>query len=120
MPDAYEVANGFDKFNAADAAQDSDGDGRSNVSEYIAGTNPRDPASVLAATATKPGTGGGVVIQFTAKANKSYTIQYKDTLAAATWLKLVDVPAQGTDRVVQQTDIPAIAQRFYRVITPQQ
>ena len=120
MPDSYEVANGFDKFNAADATQDTDGDGQSNVAEYIAGTNPRDPASALAATATSAGPGSGVMLQFTAKANKSYTIQYKDTLTAATWLKLVDVPAQGTDRVVQQSDNPAIAQRFYRVITPQQ
>ena len=120
MPDTYEVANGFDIFSAADAAQDADGDGRSNVSEYLAGTNPRDPASALVATATKPTTGGGVVIQFTAKANKSYTIQYKDALTAATWLKLVDIAAQASDRVVQQTDNPGVAQRFYRVVTPAQ
>ena len=120
MPDSYEVANGFDKFNAADATLDTDGDGRNNVSEYIAGTNPRDPASALAATATKPGTGGGVVIQFTAKATNAYTIQYKDALTATTWLKLVDIAAQASDRVVQQTDNPGLLQRFYRVITPVQ
>ena len=120
MPDAYELANSFDKFNATDAPQDADGDGRSNIAEYIAGTNPRDPASALAATATKPAAGGGVVINFTAKANKSYTIQYKDALSAAAWLKLVDVTAQASERVVEQTDNPGLAQRFYRIITPQQ
>ena len=40
MPDSYETAEGFDKNDAADGAQDRDGDGRSNVEEYRAGTDP--------------------------------------------------------------------------------
>ena len=31
MSDIYEVANGFDPFDAADAAEDADGDGISNL-----------------------------------------------------------------------------------------
>ena len=42
MPDAWEDANGFNKFNAADATQDADGDGLNNRDEFLAGTNPRN------------------------------------------------------------------------------
>ena len=40
MPDTYEDANGLDSTNAADAALDADGDGISNLQEYLDGTNP--------------------------------------------------------------------------------
>ena len=46
MPDTYELANLFNPLNASDAATDADGDGYSNLSEYRAGSDPRDPASV--------------------------------------------------------------------------
>lgn len=120
MPDTWETTNGFDKFSASDAAQDADADGQTNVAEYIAGTTPSDPNSNFTTKATRPVTGGGVVIQFTARVNKSYTIQYKDDITGATWLKLSDVTAQGVERVVQQTDSNPGVRRFYRTITPMQ
>jgi hypothetical protein len=40
MPDAWETANGLDPLNPADAAQDKDGDGLNNLTEYTRGTNP--------------------------------------------------------------------------------
>jgi hypothetical protein len=40
MPDAFELANGFDKNNAADAVLDKDGDGVSNLQEFLDGTDP--------------------------------------------------------------------------------
>ena len=45
MPDAWEIANGFDPNNDADAAQDADGDGLSNLDEYLLGTPPRSAAT---------------------------------------------------------------------------
>jgi len=43
MPDDYENDNGFDSLNAADANEDFDGDGATNLQEYESGTSPLDP-----------------------------------------------------------------------------
>ena len=42
MPDVWEDANLFNKFSAADATLDADGDGLNNRDEFLAGTNPRN------------------------------------------------------------------------------
>jgi uncharacterized membrane protein YdcZ (DUF606 family) len=41
MPDAWEIANGLNPFDPSDAAADPDGDGATNLAEYLGGTNPR-------------------------------------------------------------------------------
>jgi len=41
MPDAFEVRYGFDPNNASDAAQDLNGDGYTNLEEYLSGRSPR-------------------------------------------------------------------------------
>jgi hypothetical protein len=40
MSDAWETANGFDPLNAADALADKDGDGLTNLQEFVLGTDP--------------------------------------------------------------------------------
>ncbi len=47
MPDAWEIAHGFDPNNPADAALDADGDGQTNLAEYLAGTDPRNANDVV-------------------------------------------------------------------------
>ncbi len=46
MPDSFEVANSLLPTDASDAALDNDGDGRTNLEEYLGGTDPNlaDPA----------------------------------------------------------------------------
>ena len=43
MPTAYEKEHGFDPQDASDAETDADGDGATNLNEFIFETNPRDP-----------------------------------------------------------------------------
>ncbi len=118
MPDTWETLNGFDPKSAADGVQDLDGDGKSNTDEYLAGTDPRNSASLFSSEVTRTGT--GYAIRFTAIANKSYTVQFRDSLSSGVWQKVADIPAQGTQHPVEVNDTSSAAQRFYRVITPQQ
>lgn len=45
MPDTWELQYGLDSLNPSDAAGDADDDGFTNLEEYLAGTDPRDPKS---------------------------------------------------------------------------
>jgi pectate lyase len=42
MPDDWEKEHGLDAKSASDSSQDADGDGYTNVEEYLNGTNPRE------------------------------------------------------------------------------
>ena len=120
IPDAWEIANGLNPNDPLDAALDRDGDGKSNLAEYLAGTDPNNPLSVLTSSIAK--SVGQTVIRFTAAANKSYTIQFKNTLLDLAWQKLTDIAA---DPAVRSLEIPdpvagGFPARFYRVVTPLQ
>ena len=45
LPDEYEIANGLDPSNPADAGADLDGDGLTSLEEFARGTDPRDADS---------------------------------------------------------------------------
>lgn len=45
MPDGWEVMNGFNPTDPADADEDADGDGLTNLQEYELGTDPNNPDS---------------------------------------------------------------------------
>jgi hypothetical protein len=118
MPDVWERTYSLDPDDPTDAALDSDGDGRSNIQEYLSGTNPRDGLSYLSfdSASTSAGT---VTLRFSAVANQSYTIQYRDDLAAGGWRNLTNVLAGATTHVAEVPDPAGGArERFYRLVTP--
>jgi hypothetical protein len=122
IPDAYETANGLNPNNPADAFTDADGDGASNFSEYLAGTNPQQPGSRLTVTVIQTAVPGQLAVRFNAVAGKTYSVRYKSDLSIPTWTKLADVPAQGSDVIIDTPD-PGSAgqpQRYYQVVTPAQ
>lgn len=119
MPDAWERQFAFDSGSASDADEDADKDGMSNVEEYRAGTNPREPLSRLDLGAWMSDA-RSVMLQFTARVGRSYTVQFSTTPSAGTWQKLQDVAAEDAERIVSVEDRSAadFDERFYRLITP--
>lgn len=116
LPDEWETANNL-QINAPDADVDSDLDGVSNRAEYLAGTNPQDPASYLKVEQI---TGGPATLRFNAISNRTYSIQFKPSLDAVNWEKLTDVAARSTNRLETVVDPQATPGRFYRLATPAQ
>ena len=118
IPDETETALGLDLNNPADARGDLDGDGVSNLAEFIAGTNPKDATSYLKIEPS-PKT-GPATIQFNAVADRTYSVQYVDRLGTNRWLKLGDVAARTNNRVETLFDPSFTTNRFYRLVVPAQ
>ena len=118
MDDAWELAH-FQTL-ARDGAGDFDGDGMTDLQEYLAGSNPTDPASVLRILAIAPGNSYTLTLQVLA--GRGCTLQFRDDLGTSEWRKLKDIPAMAADAVVQTTDTgtPGQTTRFYRLVTPAQ
>lgn len=118
MPDAWETAHAFDKKLAADAAQDEDGDGLTNLEEYLTGTDPQDAASYLRVEAD-PGGSGLVRLTFNAVAGRAYTLQTRLAFDGSVWTDVISFAAQAGDRIEQVLDdTTAGVKRFYRLKTP--
>lgn len=116
VPDASELEHGSDPF-TPDAGVDLDGDGFDARSEWLAGTNPNDPLSYLKLEANAEP--GGVVLQFEARSNRSYTVLKAGLPSGATWLVHTDVPAAATNRTIVVSP-PASTMQFFRLVTPAQ
>jgi hypothetical protein len=116
IPDAWETAFGLDP-RLSDSGQDPDSDGLTNLEEYLAGTDPQDAASEfrlrLDVDAFQP------LLEFSARSNRTYSVQYKETLESPQWLRLQDVVSQPLHRTEQIRDATASPTgRFYRLVTP--
>jgi hypothetical protein len=97
---------------------DPDSDGAPNRQEFLAQTDPRDPASVLvvlidALTDTAR-------LTFSAVSGRGYTLQYRDNSEQGGWADLTNFPpAQAAGNLIYQDRLsPGQTNRFYRVQSP--
>jgi hypothetical protein len=108
IPDILEPLNG---------AADNDGDGMSNAAEYLAGTDYNNPNSALRLSIARSGL---VTLSVTAVSNRTYTVQYTDSLSPRQWQKLADIVSRGFTRTEAVVDPSPGPNRIYRVVTPYQ
>jgi hypothetical protein len=73
MPDAWELLH-FGSAKGGDPDADTDGDGSSNLDEFRAGTNPRDPHSVLEIVEVSSDA-GGVLVRGSSQAGQRYRVR---------------------------------------------
>ena len=118
MPDTWESLHGFDPLAAADADQDTDNDGLTNLEEYRAGTDPRDASSRLRLD-FQVDADGMLEIGFRAVAGISYTVESRDQLDATAWTTLLHVDPEAVGRDVAVTiSASESPHRYYRVVSP--
>jgi hypothetical protein len=101
------------------AAADADGDGASNWQEYVAGTDPTDPKSVLRVS-TDQAVGQqsqDCVVHWPSVAGKQYIIERSASLFGPVWTPISTVTGSGNDMEFHDTTGGSV--RFYRVhVTP--
>jgi len=119
MADSWEDAYGFNRNDPTDAALDTDSDGQSNLAEFRASTDPRNPVSRLAITSIVE-RNGRVAITFTAQPLIWYELHYRDSLSSGGWQRLHLLPPESNARVFGfDYGIPPNApNRFYRLVIP--
>jgi hypothetical protein len=112
LPDTWELFYFGNPTNGV-ASTDSDGDGSDNLSEYIAGTNPWDTSSVLAA-ATSLQTNGTLYITWPSSTNRTYSVVHSANLLSNDWAVVwSNLPASPpTNQVLLNT---LTNQAFYRI-----
>lgn len=100
-----------------DGTGDFDGDGASDLAEFLAGTLPNNPASVLKVTTLTTASSVSAAIEWASVPGKRYRVQFKDLIEAAAWTDLSgDVTAAGATSSKADTTIGTRPRRFYRVI----
>jgi hypothetical protein len=115
MPDDWELKYQFDPFNPADALEDANGDGITNLQHYLNGTDPRAPFHKDPVTLGITSTAESVNISFTALSAVSYEVQVSDNSQTG-WVSWKQIDA-GQERLVELNDLLGTAPRYYRVIT---
>jgi hypothetical protein len=97
------------------AAADADGDGASNWHEYMAGTDPTDPKSLLRVSTDQAVAqqSQDCVIRWPSVAGRHYVIERSTSLFAPAWTPISTITGSGTDMEFHDTTGGTV--RFYRV-----
>ncbi|MDA0321823.1 MAG: choice-of-anchor B family protein [Verrucomicrobia bacterium] len=114
IPDDWELENGMNTTNAADASADLDHDGATGLDEYTADTNPGDADSVF--RAARISANSPVEIFYQSSTSRIYSLEFSERVVAPGWSNVagqVDIPGSGgLDSLL---DPVADSERYYRI-----
>jgi hypothetical protein len=99
---------------ASRAQDDADGDGVSNLEEYLAGTDPTAPASFFQLQIT-PLSAGQTSLTWLAMPGRSYQVQYKDDLSDPFWQVAAGAASFKGNRGAFTVPVSE-PYRFYRIV----
>jgi Bacterial TSP3 repeat/WD40-like Beta Propeller Repeat len=118
IPDAWRAyyfgGSGTTTNSQSCATCDPDGDGMSNLQEYLAGTDPTNPASVFRLQISAQGSTNNLVITWPAVAGRNYQLQYKTNLTDVVWQTPSATRVVGDTGYYQATNSPPSG--YYRVV----
>lgn len=118
IPNGWKQQYGFDPLDPTVANADTDGDGMSNLQEFLAGANPLNSSSGLRITAITP-VGVDVRVYFTSVGGKYYSLQRCNSMGGV-WVDIVtNIP--GDDGIQWVKDIGGATRTnaYYRIRLPQ-
>lgn len=114
MPDSWEAEHGYNARDAGDNNLDTDEDGALNWQEYVADTDPTNPASRFRITAI--GNSPVPALYFESSASRLYTLRGADDLAGGAWSNIPGAgPRAGAGGPDSLSDTNPAPLRFYRL-----
>jgi hypothetical protein len=124
LPDYWEIENDLSPTNSVGlngANGDPDNDGQNNRQEFLAGSDPQNSSDYFHIESANVNT-SGATLRFQAASGRTYSVLYSDNSPAGPWQKLADVPFGASSRqvVVNDSGLPSVIRRFYRLTAPAQ
>lgn len=111
VPDSW-MTTYFGGANSSTATADTDGDGLTNLQEFLLGTDPTDPASAFKITDHTDDT-----LTWTTRRFDSYTVQSSEDLATWTTERFVTQPDDASTLTISGLPtVPAGGRLFFRVV----
>lgn len=62
--------------------------------------------------------GNQIRFSFNAESNRTYAVEFQDSLAATNWAVLTNIPAQSANTSLDTTNTMSSLERYFRIRTP--
>jgi glucose/arabinose dehydrogenase len=116
LPDPWEAFYGFSTNGPPAPGADADEDGLTDAEEYRAGTDPRDPLSVLKFTAPQVDAGGMLALAWDGRPGRSYRVEYSENQLESFGVLVSNVAAPSLQNVLVDGGPTGSAFRAYRIV----